>query len=227
MDIQRLLKALWRKAWIIIILGAMGGGIAYYSVISKYVPQYEAKTTLYVLNIDKVLQKGQSLTSSDLNSTRELVTNFSELIKSRRVTSKAVDLLKDSAASNIDESVLNSIVSLGTQQESNIFVVSAVWTDPQTSALVSNAMSRAFVDTLNGLTNSKTIDILDGASIPDSPLPNNMNKKILIGIIAGIMLGFGIIYLQELFDTTIRAAEDIEQGLNLGVIGIIPLHQIK
>lgn len=226
MDIKRLLIALWRKAWIILILAVLGGGTVFY-LIPKPVPTYQANTTLYVLNMEKILQKGQTLSTNDLNYSLQLVQNFSQLIKSRRVTSEAVRILKTSGMNYVNEDMLNSMVSLGTQKDSNIIVISAIGPDPQMTAMVSNAMSRAFVDTLNALTNSKSIDILDEAKAPKSPLQNDYNKKIEVGFLMGIFLGFGIIYLQELFDTAVRSAEDIEEGLNLRVIGIIPEHRIK
>lgn len=51
--------------------------------------------------------------------------------------------------------------------------------------------------------------------------------RVLIGLLAGFLIGFGIIYIQELLDTTVRSIEEIEEDLNLKVIGIIPEHQIK
>lgn len=227
MEIKRLLNALWRKAWVMIILAALGGGITSYFTVYRAVPMYRAECTLYVFNIDKVLQKGQTLTQNDLNYSLALVQNFSELIKSRRVTSQAAVILKNKGVVNINEEMLAGFVSLGTQKQSNIIVVSSVSTDPEMAALISNAMGKAFVDTLNGLTNSKSIDILDAATVPRVPVSNNSYTKILAGILIGAILGFGIIYLQAIYDTTVRYMEDVEQGLNIKVIGIIPQHKIK
>lgn len=226
MDIQRLLKALWRKAWVMLILATLGG-VMVVGLIPKPVPTYQAQTTLYVLNMEKILQKGQTLSINDLNYNRQLVENFSELIKSRRVASDAVAILKNSGVDYINEDMLNAMVSLGLQKNSNIIAISATGTDPRMATIISNAMSRAFVDVLNELTNSKCIDILDEAQKPESPLPNNYKIKIGMGILVGLLLGLGIIYLQELFDTTIRSTEDIEESLDLMVIGIIPEHKIK
>lgn len=226
MDIRRFLKALWRKAWVMVILAVLVGGMAAY-LIPKPIPTYQASTTLYVLNLEKILQKGQTLSTSDLNYNRQLVENFSELIKSRRVTSEAVSILKTNGVNNINEDMLSNMVNLGLQKDSNIIALVAEGTDPQMAATISNAMSIAFVDVLNGLTNSKSIDILDRAEIPKNPLPNDYINKLMLGMLAGFLLGFGVIYLQTMFDTTIRTAEDVEQELNLRVIGIIPEHQIK
>lgn len=112
--------------------------------------------------------------------------------------------------------------------DSDIMVVNATWSDPRIAAIISNAVSGAFVNTLNELTSSNSVGILDQARPPLIPLnAASAPIRVLIGGLAGLLLGFGIIYIQELLDTTVRTIEEIEEDLNLKVIGIIPEHQIK
>lgn len=229
MDLKRLFNALRRRVWFLIILGLLCMGVTAAWVFTHQSPyNYQADTTLYIMNIDKVVQKGQTLNTGDLNFNRTLVQNFGELIKSRRVISEALRILEGQGINYLNEEQLLLMVTLGLQKESNIIVVSAVASDPQTAAAVSNAMSNSFVETLNGLTNSKSIGILDDARPPLIPLPQATRmQKVLVAFIAGLLLGFGIVYLQELLDVSVRSAEHVEQELNIKVMGVIPEHQIK
>jgi capsular polysaccharide biosynthesis protein len=222
-DIQRLFYAILRKWWLILILALLGGSIATY-LVKKTVPMYLANSTLYLMNRDKVLMTGQSLDTNDLNLSRQIGQDYSEIIQSRMVTTEVLRRLKNS---NLNDNVLNSIVSVSFQTNSNILVISTVYTDPRTAADVNNTICQVFVDKVNALTNSNNVGILDQAQIPQYPVSNSSTIKLLVGIIAGIAIGFVIIFMKEMFDTTIRSVEDIEHGLELEVIGIIPEHAIK
>lgn len=222
MEVKRLFYAFLRKSWIMLILAILGGALSAYLFIYKAVPMYQADSTLIIMNQDK-LRSGQ-FNYSDLNLSRQLVQDYSEIIKSREITSEVVSRLKDSY---ITQDILNSVVNVGFQKDSSILLISTVWSDPETAALITNTMSKVFVDKMRVITNSNDISILDKAQIPRSPLPNKGMKMILIGILTGLAIGFGIIYMIELFDTRIRAVEDVEYVLKLNVIGLIPEHTIK
>lgn len=227
MDINRLFSALRRRAWVMIIMAVLGAGAASaFVVIFPVVPDYQADSTLYIMNVNKE-QSGKSLSTDNLYYNRTLVQNYGELIKSRRVTDEALRALYNQGIV-LTEKQLNKIVVLSMQTTSNIIIVSATWSDPQIAAIISNAMSSAFVNTLNELTNSSSIGVLDEAKPPATPQATaTAPLRIIIGMIAGLLIGFGTIYIQELLDTTVRTIEEIEQELNLKVIGIIPEHQIK
>ena len=67
-----------------------------------------------------------------------------------------------------------------------------------------------------------TVRIIDTAYPPLQRSAPNNTKNMLIGLILGIGLGVGIIFLIEYLDNTVRSVDYIEK-LNLTVLGIIPL----
>jgi len=227
MDIHRLFSALRRRIWIIIMMAVLGAGAASAFVLFfPIVPDYQADSSLYIMNVIQE-QNGKSLSTEGLYYNRTLVQNYGELIKSRRVTDEALRTLQNQGIV-LNEKQLNKIVVLTMKTDSDIMVVSTTWSDPQTATIISNAISGAFVNTLNELTNSKSVGVLDEARPPVIPLSATPAPVIvLIGGLAGLLTGFGIVYIQELLDTTVRTIEEIEKDLNLKVIGIIPEHQIK
>lgn len=224
MDIRRLWYALLHKAWLIILLAFLGGSLAGWYVKSSYVPMYEANSTLFVMNSDKAEMTGQSLDTNDINFSRELIITYSSIINSRLVTSEAASRLD---IPRLSEDSLSGVVAAGNQKDSSMLSISAVWTDPQTAALICNTVSEVFAEKVNELTNSNSVGIIDKALVPQYPMPTNSRQKIAIGILMGLMLGFGIVYCMVQFDNTIREAGDVEDGLGLRVIGIIPKHSIK
>jgi len=66
------------------------------------------------------------------------------------------------------------------------------------------------------------ISLLDSALTPHTTVGPGRKKNIFIGAFVGIFLGIILAYVLDKLDTSIREAEDIETGLGLDVLGIIP-----
>ncbi|MCU7959151.1 MAG: polysaccharide biosynthesis tyrosine autokinase [gamma proteobacterium symbiont of Bathyaustriella thionipta] len=65
--------------------------------------------------------------------------------------------------------------------------------------------------------------ILDAALLPEAPFKPNKARMILIGGILGLLLGFGFALLREKLDNTFRTTEQLEDKLQLPVLGVVPL----
>lgn len=223
MEFRRIFDSVARKWWLILVLAVLGGVMGFlYEYYTK--PIYEANTKLYIMNLDKVKTDGRALSSSDLDISQQLVREYFDIIYSRSVTSAVSQEVKEY---NLSPDAVLSMLSISSRENSNIFVISARGPDPMMVAAVANATGRVFSTQISQLSNSKNVGILDKALVPKYPVNNKRNQEIYLGILSGLMVAFGIIYIIEYFDTTVRSVEDIEKGLNLSVIGIIPEHNIR
>lgn len=223
MEIRRIIYSLFRKWWLILLLAILGGGIGFLKVYYTK-PMYQADTTMYIMNFDKVLTEGQELKSSDITLSQQLVRQYYEIIYSRSVTSAVSQEVKEY---NLSENEILSMVSIVSKTDSNVFTISARGLDPNIVADVANATGRAFSKKIRELSNSNNVGVLDEAQVPNHPLNKKGMQEVLLGILTGIMVAFGITYFIEYFDTTVRSAEDIELALKISVIGIIPEHDIR
>lgn len=64
--------------------------------------------------------------------------------------------------------------------------------------------------------------ILDHARIPEKPISPDVKKMLIFSIIGGLGASGGIIFLLEMFDSSIRRDEDIEDKLGLRILASIP-----
>ena len=73
------------------------------------------------------------------------------------------------------------------------------------------------------------VRILDEAIEPSAPIKPNKKLNILLGALIGLGLGFGLVFLIDYFDNTVRTIEEVEQlGFNLlGAIPSIELNDIN
>ncbi|OQX92418.1 MAG: hypothetical protein B6D58_03085 [candidate division Zixibacteria bacterium 4484_95] len=60
------------------------------------------------------------------------------------------------------------------------------------------------------------------AVLPMVPTSPNRKKIVFMGLVLGIMVGFGAILLIEYFDDSFKKVEDVENYLNIPVLAIIP-----
>lgn len=66
------------------------------------------------------------------------------------------------------------------------------------------------------------VEKIEPAALPSSPIRPNRRLNMMLGLVGGVLFGFLVIFVSESFDTTIGRIEDIEEVLNVSVLGIIP-----
>lgn len=64
--------------------------------------------------------------------------------------------------------------------------------------------------------------VIDPARIPEKPVQPDIPKVLLIGLLAGLGCGFGVIFVREQLDRSFRDPEDAEVTLGLKVLANIP-----
>ncbi|MGE5372298.1 MAG: YveK family protein [Solirubrobacterales bacterium] len=224
MESKRLVQAVVRNGWLILLVGIAGAGLAFYFAYASSTPVYRSESLLFVMNRDKVLQTGQPLDFNDLSLGREMAQDYGVIMQSRTVRA---DVVRRLGIKGLNEDMLNAVVKVSATKDTPTITVSAIWADPRTAALITDTTSTVIVEKVNELTGSNSIGILDKASVPRAPLPNRMLNQIALGLLGGLAFGLLMVYFAALFDSTVRSAEDIEKAVALPVIGIIPELSIR
>lgn len=224
MNINRFLKTVVRMLWVVILLGMIGGGITAYKIYYLTPELYEAETTVYALSKSSTLDGGESINYQDVILSKQLIMDYQEIITSEKVLDVATRQLQKY---QITQSELKKMIKVIPKNDSSVIAISSESEDPQIAASASDAVAKAFITRVQELTNGSIVGILDEAKAPKKPISDNNIKNIFIGILAGIVAAFAIIYIKELFDTTVRYTEDVEHNIELNVVGIIPKYSIR
>lgn len=69
---------------------------------------------------------------------------------------------------------------------------------------------------------SNNIRLVDPAIPPHSPMSPNRKVNILFGFLFGLVSSIGTIATIQIFDTRIKSTEDVEQGLGLNLLAMVP-----
>ncbi|AVO40468.1 GumC family protein [Simplicispira suum] len=69
---------------------------------------------------------------------------------------------------------------------------------------------------------ANNIQVVDKAEVPLFPYKPRLALNAAIGLLAGIVLGLGIVFLMESMDDSIKFADEVEKFLQVPLLGVIP-----
>lgn len=72
------------------------------------------------------------------------------------------------------------------------------------------------------LSQVNNVRVLDDALDPGDPIRPRVKLNLALAIIVGLLGGIGLAFLLEALDTSVKTQEDIEKGLGLAFLGIMP-----
>lgn len=174
---------------------------------------YLATTSLYVLT-------GQSDSSTSLStdlSASQLVANdITSLLKSGRVQKQVMDQVGLKSLSDYEISVESTTTS-------RIIEVSVSGTDPEQAAAIANAMAENTAEVSSEVMGVDAVNIVDPAVAPTSPSGPSRMLYIAVAAMGGLFLAVAIVVVSDMMNTRIRSAEDVEELIDVPVIGRIPL----
>ncbi len=78
-----------------------------------------------------------------------------------------------------------------------------------------DAVKTASVQTINAR-------VLNEAVVPASPYKPNKKIMLAVGLFLGLLLGLGLAFLIEHFDNTFKSSDEVEEKLNIPVVGMLP-----
>ena len=74
---------------------------------------------------------------------------------------------------------------------------------------------------------TKSVEIVTPPTLPTKPLTTNKVVNTIAGSVIGLMLGILIAFIQENFDTSLGTIEEVEEFMNIPVLGVIPYIELE
>jgi len=215
-DIRELLYLLLKKWYLIVLCFVLSTTSAF--LITQYYlrPVYTAETTLF---LGKERQK-VDFSFADIQVNNQLVADYRELLMSRTVAEEIEKKL------GVPVSVFQGNVSVKTVKDSRTFSISYADTDRERAAAVANELATIIQKLAKDIIEVNNVQVIDTAKVPTKPVKPNKKMNISVAGVLGLLLGALLIYLLEYLDHTFKKPEDVENQLEINVIGTIPLKGI-
>lgn len=220
-DVKELLKFFISKIKIIILCTFIFAiiGVIYINFI--IVPMYHSSTTLILVSNDN--SQNSTMLQSEVTLNKNLVTTYSEIVKSRTVLTKVIDELK------LDTNVvdLSNKITVTSIENTEIIKIEVSDKSAEEAKKITETTATVFKDEVQKIYNLTNVSVVDQAYLADEPYNISPVKQFSIFTLIGIVIGTLIVFLIFYFDTSIKSGEEIEEKLNLPVIGKVVLVEKK
>lgn len=176
-------------------------------------PKYSASTQVLV----NQKEMDSQMMAQEVQSNLQLVNTYTEIIKSPRILDKVSKNLKGRYSSE----EISGMLTVSNQAESQILNIAVENKNRETASKVANEIATVFSKDVSKIMNVDNVSILskadnNGNKVSPKPLINAV-----VGIFLGIIVALIIIFLKEILDKRIKTEEDVEEILNLPVLGTI------
>ena len=127
---------------------------------------------------------------------------------------------RDGKSYSVSASQLAKNISVNTQQQSQVFSVSATADTPEKAKAEANAVARSFRDQIPNIMNIDNVTIVAPATngVQSSP---NVKMFTLAGFVIGLVLTSAMILIREMTNTTVRDDTYLTQDLGLTNLGYV------
>ncbi len=214
-DLREYLAIIKKKAWIIAAITAVTTFVSAFLSFFVLSPVYEAKTTL-IVNTDQ--KNDDTITGDEFSVTQRLAVTYGEIIKSRTVLEPVIEKL----GLDISYEALSKMVTVSPVKDTQIINISVQDTNPLKAKDIANSIPEVFTKEVKRITKANSVEVIDKAVEPLSPIKPNKLMNVLIAFVLGIMIGLFVVFLIEYMDNKMKTPQDVEKHLDLPILGVIP-----
>ncbi|MBQ8027360.1 MAG: hypothetical protein IJ261_04510, partial [Clostridia bacterium] len=221
-DIFRLLRALLRRIWAIVMVGVIFAAAGYFFAKATYVESYVVNATLQFTTT-------KYIKVADENGKEELVTvvvayenNNNDSFKYQLKTDIMVNRLYEATGGKYGREQIRNAIAVVDTDVKDFFELQVTGTDAQFCKELMDAIIDVFPDYLRSKSSTLGISLVN---YPDDPAVNNSDNSVkvaFVAFLAGALLIAAIVILIELFSDTVKDIDDIRNKTSAPVIGSIP-----
>lgn len=213
MTLLELFRLLKKHLQIVVLLPiACALVVELYSVIFVR-NQYTATSSMYVLAQND--SSNSNSLYSDFNASQMLTNDVAKLLKSGRI-------VKQVGSEVGIEELKGYSVSVTSETTSRVITLSVTGPDPQTASDIVNKMIEDVSGVAQSVMNVESVNPVDMAQAPEKPSGPNRLLYTLVAFVAGLFAAIAIVVVSDMLNTKVRGPEDLEELVNVPIIGRIP-----
>ncbi|WJN45980.1 Wzz/FepE/Etk N-terminal domain-containing protein [Priestia aryabhattai] len=215
-SLRDLFQVLSKRLWLIVLVTISAVTIS--AVVSYFVltPVYQASTQILV---NQAKSEQQLYNAGAMQTNVQLISTYNDIIKSPAILDEVVEELKlDSSAKS-----LSGQIQVTSAENSQVALITVQDTNAKRATDIANKTASVFQQKVPKIMNIDNVSILSKADLgaSTSPVKPQPVFNIAIALVVGLMVGIGLSFLLDYLDNTIKTEQDIENFLELPVMGVI------
>ena len=221
-DVLQLFRALWKRKLVILLVAIITSSVAFAYSTFVIKPEFTSTTRIYVVSRNQEEKSG--LTNQDLQAGSYLVKDYREIILSQDVLEKVVSDLK----LDLTPKGLANKIKVTVPVDTRIVSISVNDRVPEEASRIANSLREVAAQKIISITRVSDVTTLEEARPAISPSSPNIRRNTVIGAGLGASLVIVVVLLIELFDDRVKRPEDIEDVMEISLLGVIPnLDKVK
>ena len=218
-DLMQIARALWRKAWLILIIGFLIAGITLLYTAFFVTPQYSASIMLYVNNKSfSIGSTSVSISASELSAAQSLVDTYIVIMNTRTTMEEVVAR----TGLNYTPQQVMSMITTHPAEGTEVFRVTVTTEDPYEAALIANCIAEVLPLRIEEIIEGTSMRIVDDAIVNTTKVAPSITKNTAIAFVLGCMAACVLFAIFVMLDDTIRGEDNLTDAFDLPVLAKIP-----
>ena len=215
-DVFHLFKILWERKILIALVAIVAGALAFAYSAFIVKPEFTSTTRIYVVNRNQGDKPG--LTNQDLQAGSYLVKDYREIILSQDVLEKVTSDLK----LDLSPKALASKIKVTVPVDTRIVSISVNDRVPEEASRIANSLREVAAEKIISITRVSDVTTLEEARPAIAPSSPNIRRNTIIGLLGGTVFTVIAVLIVELVDTRVKRPEDIEDVMQIALLGVVP-----
>jgi len=215
-DFRHILKVVWRRLWMVLLVGALTGAIAWGYAWFTIEPTYASSVLMCV---DNQYPGSPGYSSSQLEAAKILAKTNMDILRSRRVLEEA----NKRAGLKYSYGQMRGMVSASANEDTHLFTFTVTCESAQNAYKLATAIGEVLPGVSEEALIGSSVSVIDKAVLNKNPVGPNRARYALLGALVGMSLILLLIVLADIMDTTIRSEDFLAVAYeDVPLLAVIP-----
>ena len=218
-SVMQILGILRKRLRLIVITTLVVTIAAAFVTFFVMTPKYEATTELLVNR--KLSASDQAAALQQTQADVQMISTYKDIITSPMVLKRVSQTVNNYPGYPGSISNLKDAISISNEQNSQVFSVTVETSDARTSAAIANTTAKVFKRQVVKMMSVHNVSVVSKATPNFGAVSPRKGLNIIVGLIAGVILGGGLAFARELSDKTVTDETFLTEELGLTGLGLI------
>lgn len=201
------------KGIVFILILSLLFGIGTFAYNKYFVePSYQAGVKFYASGMENTPTLGESVAPQYVEFLN--VYEFYEMV--------AKDLLADTGTNLAPKEIARTLSFSAVVEETSSFFVRVNTADPNLSYNIALSVAEMAPERVGSFADVGELEVIENPTLPTAPEGAGALKAAVMGLLAGFVIGAGIVVLKELLDNRIKTSDEITSLFGIPVFGVVP-----